>query len=263
MGVAVAQVLDVSAWVSGFDGSTVVVPALGAGALARSCVAALSSSTLPASALRWLALVPAGAGLAFAAAPRALRHLRRPGRAGAAVRARDGRLVLVGKPSAFVASNGCGPTAMRRERATTRRLREGVRCDRVGCVGRGTAGRARVAFVQTVAAFEEDCRRAAIVISRLDGARRPARPRSCSTGRRSPRRGADDAAVRSATPFSTTRRSRTTSRTQPPATTARSGAERNTAANRAADRGRGRDCRIAADATDRDPEDALSSGEPD
>ena len=61
MGVAVAQVLDVSAWVGGFGGSTVVVPALGFGALALLSVALLFA-TIAASSLRWLALVPASPG---------------------------------------------------------------------------------------------------------------------------------------------------------------------------------------------------------
>ena len=45
-------------------------------------------------------------------------------------------------------------------------LREGARCDRVGCVVTRADGRS-VAYVQEVSAFEEDCRRAALVITRL------------------------------------------------------------------------------------------------
>ena len=55
MGFAVAQVLDVSAWVSGFEGSTLVVPALGAGALSAFCLTLLlitSSGILAALARR-------------------------------------------------------------------------------------------------------------------------------------------------------------------------------------------------------------------
>jgi competence protein ComEC len=68
MGAAVSQVLEVSAWVGGFSGSTLVVPALNAGALALLSLALLVL-TIPASSLRWIALLPGAAGLAFAAAP--------------------------------------------------------------------------------------------------------------------------------------------------------------------------------------------------
>src|SRR3954471_22848830 len=164
MGYAVEQVVDLSAFVSSFQGSTLVVPALGLGAFAL-LVAALLLVTMPASAFRWAALIPAGAGLAFAAAPeRPDIFVDREG-AGAAIRSTEGRLVLVGKPSAFVAeqwlrADGDGRSA---DDAT---LRAGVRCDRFGCTVPGPQGR-RVAFVLDQAAFEEDCARAAIVISRL------------------------------------------------------------------------------------------------
>ncbi len=57
-----------SAWVGGFSGSTLVVPALSVAALAFLSLGLLVL-TIPASPLRWIALIPAGAGLALAAAP--------------------------------------------------------------------------------------------------------------------------------------------------------------------------------------------------
>ena len=102
MGAAVSQVLEVSAWVGGFSGSTLVVPALSIGALALLSLALLVL-TIPASALRWLAIVPAGAGLVMAATPpRYDLFVDRDG-AGAAIRSAGGQLALVGRPSDFVA----------------------------------------------------------------------------------------------------------------------------------------------------------------
>jgi competence protein ComEC len=172
MGLAVAKVLDVSSWVGGFSGSTVVVPALGMDALAL-LSAGLLVLTLPASRLRWLALIPAGAGLAFAAtAHRYDIYVDRDG-TGAAIRNSRGDLTLVGKPSGFVVeqwlrADGDGRST---DDAT---LKEAVRCDRLGCVVEAGAQRA-VAFVQEFPAFEEDCRRAVVVVTRLEA------PSSCKT----------------------------------------------------------------------------------
>jgi competence protein ComEC len=164
MGWAVAQVLEVSTWVSGFSGSSLVVPALGGGALAA-FVLTLLLVTLPASSLRWLAAIPLGTGVALAALPdRYDAFVDREG-AGAAIRGPLGRLVLVGKPSDFVVeqwlrADGDGRAP---DDAT---LREGARCDRLGCVVSGANGRA-VAYAHDLHAFEEDCQRAAVVITRL------------------------------------------------------------------------------------------------
>ncbi|WP_230533748.1 hypothetical protein [Microvirga roseola] len=164
MGAAVSQVLEVSSWVGGFSGSTVVVPALSVGALGLLSLALLGL-TIPASRLRWLALVPAGAGLAFAASPeRYDSYIDRDG-AGAAIRNAGGRLTLVGKPSSFVAEQWLRADGDDRNPEDAS-LRQGARCDRAGCVVAGRAGRP-VAFVQDMAAFGEDCRRARVIVTRL------------------------------------------------------------------------------------------------
>jgi competence protein ComEC len=164
MGAAVSQVLEVSAWVGGFGGSTVVVPALSVGALAFMSLAILVL-TIPASSLRWLALLPAGAGLALAAVPERLDiYIDREG-AGAAIRSAAGQLTLVGRPSSFVVEQWLRADGDGR-RADDAGLRRDARCDRVGCVVEAAGGR-RIAFIQDDAAFEEDCRRAAIIVTRL------------------------------------------------------------------------------------------------
>ncbi|NIX77159.1 ComEC/Rec2 family competence protein [Microvirga terricola] len=164
MGVAVSQVLDVSAWVGSFNGSTVVIPALSIAALAL-LSAALLVVALPASSLRWLALVPAGAGLALAATPsRVDVYVDRDG-TGAAIRSRGGQLTLVGKTSDFVAEQWLRADGDGRS-ADDDSLRRDAHCDKAGCVVESAPQR-HVAFVQDRAAFEEDCRRAAVVITRL------------------------------------------------------------------------------------------------
>jgi competence protein ComEC len=164
MGAAVSQVLEVSAWVGGFGGSTVIVPALSVGALAFLSMAILVL-TIPASSLRWLALLPAGAGLALAVAPNRFDiYIDREG-AGAAIRSAAGQLTLVGRPSSFVVEQWLRADGDGR-RAEDASLRRNARCDRIGCVVEAGGGR-RIALVQDDAAFEEDCRRAAIVITRL------------------------------------------------------------------------------------------------
>jgi competence protein ComEC len=145
---------------------------LGLGALALLSLALLFAS-IAASSLRWLALVPAIAGLAFAAAPtRSDIYIDRAGQ-GAAIRNAAGRLTFVGKTSAFVVEQWLRADGDGRDAATAAGTKEGSRCDPEGCVVQTGQGR-HIAFVQKPSAFEEDCRRAEIVISSLKG------PKSCA-----------------------------------------------------------------------------------
>jgi competence protein ComEC len=171
MGLAVERVLDVSSWVGGFTGSTVVVPALGAGALALLSIGLLVL-TVPISHLRWLDLIPAGAGLALAATPHRYDiYVDRDG-AGAAIRNIQGQLTLVGRPSGFVSEQWLRADGDGRS-VDEASLKQSARCDRLGCVVETGSQRA-VAFVKEFSGFEEDCRRAAIVITRLEA------PTSCT-----------------------------------------------------------------------------------
>lgn len=165
MGRAVSSVLEVSAWVGGFSGSTLVVPALSLAALALLSLALLVV-TVPASALRWLALIPAGAGLAFAATPQRYDVFIDRDATGAAIRSAGEHLTLVGRPSSFVVEQWLRADGDARN-SDDASLRQDARCDRLGCIVTASARRS-IAFVQDFSAFEEDCRRAAIVITRLD-----------------------------------------------------------------------------------------------
>jgi competence protein ComEC len=164
MGLAVKQVVDISAFVSGLEGSTLVVPAVGSGAFALLAVALLLT-TVPASSLRWLAVLPAGVGLAFAATPiRPDIFVDREGK-GAAVRGPAGHLVLLGKPSGFIVEQWLRADGDRRD-PDDPSLRTDAWCDPLGCTVPRPGG-GRVALVLDASAFEEDCRRAAVVITPL------------------------------------------------------------------------------------------------
>jgi len=172
MGQAVAGMLAISEWIAGFGRAVVVVPAFGTGALLL-LTAALLLATLPATGLRRLALAPALVGLALAATP--TRHdlyVDRQG-AGAALRGTDGRLAVIGKPSAFVLEQWLKADGDNRRAADLIAAETGRRCDRLGCTGLLADGRA-VALVRDRRAFPEDCARAAIIVSPLTA------PRACA-----------------------------------------------------------------------------------
>ena len=146
-----------------------MIPALGVGALSMFSLALLVAA-ISASSLRWLAIAPAIAGLAMAAAPgRPDIYVDRDGQ-GAAIRNASGRLVFVGKTSAFVAEQWLRADGDSRDAAEARSLiggrQDGSRCDPEGCVVE-TVDRRTIAFVRKPSAFEEDCGRAEIVITRL------------------------------------------------------------------------------------------------
>lgn len=163
MGWAVEAVLRLSGWVAGFAHSTVIVPAFGEAALGL-LAAALLLATLPGSSLRILALLPLAAGLVLtAAAKRPDIYVARDG-SGAALRGTDGRLLVLGPVAAFTVEQWLRADGDPR-RAGDRTLRDPSRCDPVGCTALLTDGRA-VSVVADRRGFEEDCRRAAILVSR-------------------------------------------------------------------------------------------------
>ncbi|BCM85092.1 ComEC/Rec2 family competence protein [Methylobacterium indicum] len=164
MGLAVRGMLDISAWIQGFDRATVVLPAFGPGALGLMTVALLLL-VLPVSGLRWLGLAPGLLGLALAAAPvRPDLYVDREG-GGAALRGADGRLVVLGKPPGFVLEQWLKADGDGRSRDDPG-LSAQARCDKLGCVGHGPQG-VSVALVRDKRAFPEDCARATVVVSRL------------------------------------------------------------------------------------------------
>jgi competence protein ComEC len=116
-----------------------------------------------------LAAIPAGLVLATQHSNQGL-FVDREG-SGTAVRARDGRLVLLGRAPAFVVEQWLRADGDGRE-ANDPTLRAGTRCVAIGAGGRA------VALVLDRRGFTEDCRRAAVVISRLSA------PESCKPAHR-------------------------------------------------------------------------------
>jgi len=164
MGLAVDGVLRSAAVVADLDGSALVTAAYGPGALGAMTLG-LILVVLLGSPLRWLGVAPFLGGLWLSTVPeRPNLYVDREG-AGAAVRAADGRLAVIGRPSAFVLEQWLRADGDARA-ADDGSLRNAARCDTMGCVVTMPDGRA-VAYVVERRAFPEDCRRAAIIVSRL------------------------------------------------------------------------------------------------
>ncbi|WP_019905114.1 ComEC/Rec2 family competence protein [Methylobacterium sp. 77] len=165
MGLAVRGMLTISGWISGFGHATLVVPAFGSAALCLLAVALLLL-TLPVSRLRWIGLAPAAFGLLLAATPQRYDlYVDREG-AGAALRDRDGRLTILGKPPDFVLEQWLKADGdSRKARDVT--ASTASRCDAVGCTISVEPGRV-VALVKDKRAFAEDCARATVIIARRD-----------------------------------------------------------------------------------------------
>ncbi len=164
MGVGVEAVLGLSGWVASLGGASVTVPAFGHGALML-LVVALLCATLFVSGLRLVAVAPAALGLlaAFGSARQDV-YVARDG-SGAAIRGQDGRLVVVGRVPAFTAEQWLKADGDGRK-GTDPAIRAGARCDPIGCTVLLPDGR-YVSYLEDRRGFREDCRRAAIVISRL------------------------------------------------------------------------------------------------
>lgn len=163
MGFAVAQVITVSDWVADFAGSTVIVPsvrplAIGFAALALITLVLLQTP-LRAGGIVLLAI---GAFMARGT-DRPDLFVDNQGQ-GVAVRGIDGRLVVAGRASAFIVEQWLKADGDAREPGD-RTLKSPARCDHWGCVVDTALG--PLAHVVDPRAFEEDCARAAIVVTRL------------------------------------------------------------------------------------------------
>ena len=164
MGLATEPVLAAARAVATLERSTMLAPAFGVAPLLL-LVLSILWVTLWSTALRWLAVAPAALGVYLAATPQRADILVDRAAIGAAIRATDGKFALVGRPSGFVTEQWLKADGDKRK-ATDASLRSGPACDRLGCVVRLPGDRA-VAFVADKRAFDEDCRRAAVIISRL------------------------------------------------------------------------------------------------
>lgn len=164
MGFGTQTVLDIAGAVAAIEGAVHGVSAFFAGALLL-----LSSSLLWfvvwRTWLRMAALLPLVLGIWLAAQPERVDLFFDRNGDGAALRGPDGRMTLLGRPSAFVGSiwlQADGDVRQVRDML----LAAKTRCDRLGCTSLDRQGRA-VALVADARAFPEDCARAAIVLTRL------------------------------------------------------------------------------------------------
>lgn len=162
-GLAAVPVLAGSQVIEDFAGAVIVVPSFGPGVLVL-LVAGLLWACLWTTPLRWFALFPASLGVALAFVPdRPDMLIDREGR-GAVVRSGGGRYVVLGRPSDFTVAQWLRSDGDPR-RPDDPSLRTGVACDRLGCVATLPDGR-NVAFAIDQRALPDDCRRAAIVVTR-------------------------------------------------------------------------------------------------
>ena len=164
MGLAVQYVLAISAWIASFDGASVVAHAF-SGMTLVCFVLALLMSTLLKTFLRLLGLVPLIVGFYGVLNVTVWDILIDRDGQGAAVRAANGRMIIMGRPSSFVVEQWLKASGDKRS-SDDESLQEGLKCDLLGCVIQLPSGY-NVAFINEHAAFFEDCARADIIISKL------------------------------------------------------------------------------------------------
>ncbi len=165
MGWGVAFMLQVADWVAALPGAVRMVHSFGGGALLLMTLG-LVWLTLWQSAIRWLGIVFAVAGLALAVRAPQPDLVTDPRGQALAYRGEDGRLhALAPRGDAFAVAQWLAGDADPRT-AERRGAPLDGRCDRLGCVGRLHDGR-RIALVLDRRALAEDCARAAIVVTRL------------------------------------------------------------------------------------------------
>jgi competence protein ComEC len=166
MGQGIEWMISVALWVTSSPGAVGRMAAFGTGPLLL-CTAGLVVLCLLKTPLRFIgALLIGGAIVLMIRAPQPDVLIAADGSA-AAVRGESGRFSVVKSGSDLFALREwlAADADARTPKDST--LGEGIRCDAVGCVGRLRDG-SLVAIAKTIEAFEEDCRRAVLVVSARD-----------------------------------------------------------------------------------------------
>jgi len=161
MGWAISRVMEVSQWVASLEGAVVHMPAFGANGIILIAFALIVATTMV-TPLRFFAVIPLLAGLAFASSPeRFVSFIDREGRS-AVVKGNDGEFFVVGQANSFLIEqwlradgDGRDPNEVKANKFS--------RCDVSGCVGEGIV---TVAVAKRPEAFREDCLRADVIVSR-------------------------------------------------------------------------------------------------
>ncbi len=163
MGDGIDWMIGVVLWVASLPGANILIPSFGTGPLL------LASAGLVVVCLLKTPLRLAGVVMAVAATVWALRTpqpdvLVAPDGTAFALRTASGRFAVIKSGSdAFAVHEWLTADADPRA-PKDKDLDKGIACDQAGCVGRLGDGSV-VAIARSVEAFEEDCRRAAVVLS--------------------------------------------------------------------------------------------------
>jgi competence protein ComEC len=166
MGQGIDWMISVALWVTSFPGALGRMAAFGTGPLLL-CTAGLVVLCLFKTPLRLIgALLIGGAIVLMIRAPQPDVLIAADGSA-IAIRGEDGRLSVVKSGGDVFALREwlAADADARTPKDTT--LGGGIRCDAAGCIGRLRDG-SLVAIAKTSEAFEEDCRRAVLVVSARD-----------------------------------------------------------------------------------------------
>jgi competence protein ComEC len=166
MGAGLDWMIGVALWVTNLPGSVGYLPAFGIGPLLLGTAGILLLCLLR-TPLRWSGTVLGIAACLWAlAAPRPDVLMAADGQS-AAIRGPGGRLlVLTAGRDTFAVKEWLAADGDPRNPADAS-LKQGVRCDAIGCTAALANGRL-VTFARSAEAFEEDCARAAAVLSPRD-----------------------------------------------------------------------------------------------
>ena len=163
MGAGIDWMIFIAVWVTGLPGAVGRMTAFGTGPLLL-CSAGLVLMCLFRTPLRLAGAVLIGGAIVIAVrTPQPDVLVATDGNA-FAIRGADGRLAMIKSGSDTFAFRDWLMADADPRQPKDKTLSEGIRCDPAGCIGRLADG-SLVAIANSAEAFEEDCRRAAVVLS--------------------------------------------------------------------------------------------------
>jgi len=166
MGHGVEWMTRVALWVTSFPGALGRMAAFGTGPLLL-CSAGLVVLCLLKTSLRLVGVLLIGCAVIWAIrTPQPDVRIAADGGA-FAVRGADGRLAMIKTGSDTFAFREWLAADADARAPNDKTLAERIRCDEAGCIARLADG-SMVAIAKTIEAFEEDCRRAVLVVSARD-----------------------------------------------------------------------------------------------
>jgi competence protein ComEC len=166
MGAGIEWMMLVAAWVTSFPGALGRMAAFGASPLLM-CTGGLLVLCLLRTPLRFIGgLIMGGAIILMRRAPQPDVLVAADGSA-VALRGANGRLSMIKSGNDVFAFREWLAADADPRTAKDDTLGEGIRCDAAGCIGKLRDG-SLVAIAKTSEAFEEDCRRAVVVVSSRD-----------------------------------------------------------------------------------------------